>query len=735
MRKHAPLAAALSVAAGALLAGAAPAAAADRPAPRCAAVATATTSVDAPVAVRLDCAGKVARLRLVDPPLHGVVDRVAARGRSLRYTPSPRWFSDAPDRFELVAETRRASDVVKVRVTVLPDAPECRDVAVRLTVRGHAAFRLPCGDLRSEPAFAIVERPEHGRARVNASTGRLAYTAARPRARRTDRLTYVVRNAGGASERHTVTLRPAATATAAPRQAPTGAEQEPQKAAVAPPVCATASAKTTYQRPVAVTVACTGDGVSLVPATEPTHGELANVTIEGGTLTATYTPAAGYDRRLGRETFSFLASNDGGEATAQVSVDVRPFRFVAFGDSVTAGFGYYADGSEMNEWAFLFGGCQPPDTTPVDGRCSSNSTLDRNAPGNGQPSYAADYGLANGVSWAAQFARRIPGGAVSATDGMYANYAVTGSSPGDWLAVDGDTRDATKPYPDGAGALTPQLDALLADEPDLVAFTLGANPVLTAMVKPTKSYAINCRWANSNDGWLPPTPILTWNQSLNCIQPHLGPGPNNVNLQGHLEALYGYLLTHTKNTRFVVMPYHLTVPDWLSIGWGWWQLEGAIDLLNNAIDTAVANVRARYPAQAGRLLHVTAQVDPNKPKATQLARFNYGGWSTRLGSPACVPANTACSPGDANDYGWSSNYGCSWFKHDVDGPSHQALVTQNQESGLSGSINCQGEPWIISADQGIHPNVAGYTQFAAALENALTAQGAMPTLPTVPAGG
>jgi hypothetical protein len=42
---------------------------------------------------------------------------------------------------------------------------------------------------------------------------------------------------------------------------------------------------------------------------------------------------------------------------------------------------------------------------------------------------------------------------------------------------------------------------------------------------------------------------------------------------------------------------------------------------------------------------------------------------------------------------------------------------------------CSGEEWIIGADTGIHPNPAGYTQFAATLANVAAAEGLIPPLP------
>lgn len=68
----------------------------------------------------------------------------------------------------------------------------------------------------------------------------------------------------------------------------------------------------------------------------------------------------------------------------------------ALGDSVTAAFGYYEDGSQMSI-ARLFS-CRPP-VGKYDDACSSNSKVQSNTVK--EVEYATDYGLSNNVSWVA----------------------------------------------------------------------------------------------------------------------------------------------------------------------------------------------------------------------------------------------------------------------------------------------------------------------------------------------
>ena len=99
-----------------------------------------------------------------------------------------------------------------------------------------------------------------------------------------------------------------------------------------------------------------------------------------------------------------------------------------------------------------------PECKPVghalDDACSSNSTATMRRPQ--RIPYAPDYGLANDVSWAAQWAN---------TYGVtnYKNFAISGSEPTNW-APGGDHYALTK--------------AVEAEDPDYILMTIGANPIL-----------------------------------------------------------------------------------------------------------------------------------------------------------------------------------------------------------------------------------------------------------------
>jgi hypothetical protein len=61
------------------------------------------------------------------------------------------------------------------------------------------------------------------------------------------------------------------------------------------------------------------------------------------------------------------------------------------------------------------------------------------------------------------------------------------------------------------------------------------------------------------------------------------------------------------------------------------------------------------------------------------------------------------------------SYVCPRNQAKVDGPSHQSQVTQDELAINPFFSFCPGDPWIISADTGIHPNRQGYAEFASAL--------------------
>jgi len=134
----------------------------------------------------------------------------------------------------------------------------------------------------------------------------------------------------------------------------------------------------------------------------------------------------------------------------------------ALGDSITAAYGHYGDGSAMKSRDLA--ACGTISYPGLNDRCSSNTDL---GPGDSGPvTFLPDYGLANGIAWPAQVMEQLglPAGSFD-----YANRAVTGADPKDLLPVD----EATQ-----SGQLRALLEQTVADNPDLTLMTIGANPLL-----------------------------------------------------------------------------------------------------------------------------------------------------------------------------------------------------------------------------------------------------------------
>ena len=257
---------------------------------------------------------------------------------------------------------------------------------------------------------------------------------------------------------------------------------------------------------------------------------------------------------------------------------------------------------------------------------------------------------------------------------MFQNRAVTGSAPSDWLP---------------GGILNSQLNAIVAENPDLIVFTMGANPLLTDIL--LTGAGEECAFTES---------VAALEA---CIQPFFEQEQLLPRLQAVLRRPAGGDRQH---------PDHLSVS---ARGPGrepvrTWQLEAMTDYFNAQISTAVANTKAALPGPARRLVLIEAQTDPAAPSPQQVPRFNLG-----------------LKP---DGQSWSPPYNCGRLLDDfVDGQSHQSLPTQDEFQLESPLSYCEGQEWIISADSGIHPNSDGYASFAATLANVVNAEAAVPRLP------
>jgi len=334
--------------------------------------------------------------------------------------------------------------------------------------------------------------------------------------------------------------------------------------------------------------------------------------------------------------------------SAEPSEPTAP-RVVALGDSFTAGFGYYDDGTE---WEDLFNCTGIDDVVVKNNPCSSNSML-RGI--EGPLEFAPDYGFANQVSWTAQVASALGVTAATASD-LYANVAVSGSTAKEWA----DDELVFSQLDDQNG-----LAAVASLEPDIVLMTLGGNPTLSKVLL---GGAEKCQKFDKPVRTAPLTEcfgeLITEDRTVPA-----------------LTTVYQRLLD-TTNARILVLTYPQVIPQ-LGLTIGGWSPEALLvarDALNGAVMTAVTDVRTAH-TEGARLLTADPQFATGLP-------------------PGDFTSETDC-------------FGRAKKADGTDGPSNQSVPTQElyaedyAESGW-----CAGPAWTIASDTGVHPNVAGYTEFA-----------------------
>ncbi|MFL5872163.1 MAG: SGNH/GDSL hydrolase family protein [Solirubrobacterales bacterium] len=215
----------------------------------------------------------------------------------------------------------------------------------------------------------------------------------------------------------------------------------------------------------------------------------------------------------------------------------------ALGDSVTAGFGYYSSGRQMVFDELL--DCRPA-AREFNDACSSNSLNEESA--EGPVKYASDYGLANKVSWAAQWADEY-----GVTN--YKNFAISGSEPKNW-APEGEFHFLT--------------EKIEAEDPDYVLLTLGANPLLSNVLFGLRN--MEC----AVESELP--------EFEACVREEFA----KVGLRQNLHGVYSDLLAHTQATIFL-MQYHLSVP-WSALAYSATEIAAMGKLLNLEIASTAAEV-------------------------------------------------------------------------------------------------------------------------------------------------
>jgi hypothetical protein len=250
----------------------------------------------------------------------------------------------------------------------------------------------------------------------------------------------------------------------------------------------------------------------------------------------------------------------------------------ALGDSVTAGFGYFSNGEAMPFEDLLE--CRPGKKEFNDA-CSSNSL--NQVSKKGKPEYASDYGLANNVSWAAQWAN---------SHGVtnYKNFAISGSEPKDW-APEGEFHSTT--------------EQIASEDPDYILMTMGANPLLSEMLVGVDN--MGCAvYADVFGGY------------RECIEESFA----EVKLREYLKSLYADLVEHTGATIFL-MQYHLSVPS-TALAYSATQIAMMGELLNREIEAVAAEVNPqRLQVVAPPHFNVGIDVSPVFPSRYSCSLLDF----------------------------------------------------------------------------------------------------------------
>jgi lysophospholipase L1-like esterase len=209
------------------------------------------------------------------------------------------------------------------------------------------------------------------------------------------------------------------------------------------------------------------------------------------------------------------ASRGTGSAAAYAEVTVGASNAVvrAFGDSVTAGFGFLSSGEEMDDFPLGLYECKPA-AKEFNDACSSNSYNETSE--EGPPNYTLDYGLTNKVSWAARWSSQY-----GITN--YKNFAISGSEPKNWAP---------------GGEFHKYLEELEKDDPDYVLFTIGANPLLSRALIELKEF--ECEGTKT---------------FRECVEKEF----KEVELRRYLQEIYAELVQKT-TAKIFVMQYHIAIP-------------------------------------------------------------------------------------------------------------------------------------------------------------------------------
>jgi DNA-binding beta-propeller fold protein YncE len=181
-----------------------------------------------------------------------------------------------------------------VRYSYTP-APACTPATATSNADAQVALPLSCTDQAGATVtYALDQRPAHGTASVNPTTGQASYTPASGYTG-TDSFTYTASSIDGTSQPATVSVDMPA------------------------PSCAPESLSTSYEATLSLSLSCSGSSTAAAAykiITQPAHGTLST---PGSTGTLAYTPN---DAFAGTDSFTYAGVSASGQASAPVTVTV-----------------------------------------------------------------------------------------------------------------------------------------------------------------------------------------------------------------------------------------------------------------------------------------------------------------------------------------------------------------------------------------------------------------------------
>lgn len=297
-----------------------------------------------------------------------------------------------------------------------------------------------------------------------------------------------------------------------------------------------------------------------------------------------------------------------------------------------------------------------PNCTPGDGVAALNNGCSSNGALNASTPAGVEFSADYGYANNVSWVAQFAH-TVGTDAAHFYNFSVSGSTARQWA-----DNSLLLRLSGSSAARKASLELVRDVAPDLVLSTLGGNPTLSRVLFGSGNIC-----------------TLSWDKYA-CFADLV----REEGTQADLVTIYSRILSQNPSSKILVMLYPQVVPAVTLFSAE--SLLTAGEALNDAIRAAITTVQATYP---GRIAFASKYFNTGLPP---------GGWSD-----------------------WSTCHGLSALGRGTDGPSNQATATQiffTVSRAVTGW--CEGTPWVISGDTGIHPNTLGFGAMATAAHTTWT---------------